>query len=38
MTGNRFIVIERLEATGKSTLVAKLAKHLAATLLASPLK
>ena len=38
MTGNRFIVIEGLEATGKFTLVAKLAKHLAATLLASPPK
>lgn len=38
MTGNRFIVIEGLDATGKSTLVAKLAKHLDATLLASPPK
>ena len=36
MTGNRFIVIEGLDATGKSTLVAKLAKHLDATLLACP--
>lgn len=36
MTGNRFIVIEGLDATGKSTLVTKLAKHLDATLLACP--
>lgn len=38
MTGNRLIVIEGLDATGKSTLVAKLAKKLAATLLACPPK
>lgn len=36
MTGNRFIVIEGLDATGKSTLVDKLAKCLDATLLACP--
>ena len=36
MTGNRFIVIEGLDATGKSTLVNKLAKCLDATLLACP--
>lgn len=31
MTGNRFIVIEGLDATGKSTLVDKLAKQSAST-------
>ena len=36
MTGNHFIVIEGLDATGKSTLVDKLAKRLDATLLACP--
>ena len=36
MTGNRFIVIEGLDATGKSTLVEKLAKFLDATLLSCP--
>lgn len=38
MTGNRFIVIEGLDATGKSTLVDKLAEHLDAILLACPPK